>query len=39
MRDGRQMTHPGKGNAEIVRPAGPIDPEVGVLAARARTGS
>ena len=34
MRDGRQMTHPGKGNAEIVRPAGPIDPDVGVLAAR-----
>ena len=34
MRDGRQMTHPGKGNVDIVRPAGPIDPDVGVLAAR-----
>ncbi len=35
MRDGRQLTHPGKGNPEIVKPAGPIDPAVGVLAARA----
>jgi neutral ceramidase len=34
MRSGRQETHPGKGNPAIVRPAGPIDPEVGVLAAR-----
>lgn len=34
MRDGRQLTHPGKGNAEMVKPAGPIDPDVGVLAAR-----
>lgn len=34
MRDGRQTTHPGKGNLGIVAPAGPIDPEVGVLAAR-----
>jgi neutral ceramidase len=39
MRDGRQLTHPGKGNAEIVRPAGPIDPDVGVLAARAPGGA
>jgi neutral ceramidase len=38
MRDGRQLTHPGKGNPEIVRPAGPIDPDVGVLAARAPDG-
>src|SRR5579864_419503 len=34
MRNGRHVTHPGKGNADIVRPAGPIDPAVGVLAAR-----
>src|SRR5207237_1684716 len=40
MRDGREITHPGKPgpeakhNDEIVAPAGPIDPEVGVLAVR-----
>src|SRR5207253_1881412 len=38
MRDGREITHPGKPgtphHAEIVAPAGPIDPDVGVLAAR-----
>src|SRR5262245_18157917 len=38
MRDGREITHPGKPGTphhkEIVRYAGPIDPEVGVLAAR-----
>jgi len=38
MRNGREITHPGKPgtahHAEIVRPAGPIDPDVGVLAAR-----
>ena len=33
MRDGTQMTHPGKGNADIIEPAGPVDPEVGVLSA------
>ncbi len=38
MRDGRQVTHPGKGNPDIVQPAGPIDPDVGVLAARAPGG-
>jgi hypothetical protein len=31
MRNGRQATHPGKGNGDIVRVAGPIDPEVAVL--------
>jgi len=38
MRDGREITHPGKPDTphhnEIVAPAGPIDPDVGVLAAR-----
>jgi hypothetical protein len=39
MRDGHHVTHPGKGNADIVKPAGPIDPDVGVLAARAPGGA
>jgi hypothetical protein len=34
MRDGREVTHPGKLNLQMVRPAGPIDEKVGVLAAR-----
>src|SRR5579883_3394996 len=38
MKDGKEITHPGKPGSkhhdEIVRPAGPIDPDVGVLAAR-----
>lgn len=38
MRDGREITHPGKPGTphhkEIVMPAGPIDPDVGVLAVR-----
>jgi neutral ceramidase len=38
MRDGRHVTHPGKGNRDIVKPAGPIDPEVGVVAARSPDG-
>ncbi len=38
MRDGKTITHPGKPGSkhhdEIVRPEGPIDPDVGVLAVR-----
>ncbi|HZU37319.1 MAG TPA: hypothetical protein VFA18_15455, partial [Gemmataceae bacterium] len=43
MRDGREITHPGKPGTphhdQIVRPAGPIDPDVGVLAARDSKGN
>ncbi|HIE14375.1 TPA: hypothetical protein EYP70_03790, partial [Candidatus Bathyarchaeota archaeon] len=31
MKGGFQATHPGKGNPDIIEPAGPIDPDVGVL--------
>lgn len=43
MKDGREITHPGKPGTphhhEIVAPAGPADPDVGVLAARAADGA
>jgi hypothetical protein len=31
MRDGFSMTHPGQGNPGIIEPAGPADPQVGVV--------
>jgi neutral ceramidase len=34
MKDGSVQTNPGIGNPEVVAPAGPIDPEVGVLCLR-----
>lgn len=39
LKDGRSCTHPGAMNPSIVCPAGPIDPDVGVLGAWRKDGS
>ncbi|MDD3954024.1 MAG: hypothetical protein PHY82_08940 [Lentisphaeria bacterium] len=39
LKDGRAYTHPGRMNPNIVKPAGPIDPQVGVIGAWRQDGS
>ncbi len=38
MKDGTVRTNPGYGNKDIIKPAGPIDPEVGVIKIEDKTG-
>lgn len=39
MKNGQVVFNPGRLNPDIVRPAGPIDPDVGILLARTRSAS